>query len=268
MASVPYAPQLFEPGSDFFLTPTLIADDARLAYATKDTQVLSRMTSQDRLLVSGPRQLVTPNLRNLSKVFTDAGVKVKAWSFFSGELPGAEMVYQARLEPDDVLDLAVVPSLREIFLERVEMLKSKGLWEAVQGGLNNGWGDFEKIHRAGLDEVFIVDDWELLADELKKRDDYEPSGDSGNPGALRRPDDCLFIAHALGINMVVGNLPSNSYIWGLITSSTVLEDFDGYRETSFVDRALYYDQPREPGAVGRSQIRVRNNIKVRIPTGS
>jgi len=263
----PYAPQLFEPGSEFVLTPMLIADDARLAYATKHTQLFHRMTSENRLVVSGERKLVTSNFRNLSKAFTDAGVKVKAWSFFSGELPGAEMIYQARQEPDDAFELALTLSLREIFLERVEMLKAEELWRSAEGGINNGWSDFEKVHEAGLDEVYLVDDWELLSEELKKRDDYEATGDGGNPGALRRPDDCLFESHGVGLNMIVANLPSNSYIWGFSNSSVVLQDFDGYQETRFVDRALYYDQPREAGAIGRSRIRARQNMKARIATG-
>lgn len=264
----PYAPQLFELGSEFVLTPTLIADDARLAYATKHTQLFHLMTSENRLVVTGARKLVTSNFRNLSKAFAEAGVKVKAWSFFSGELPGAEMIYQARQEPDDAFELALTPSLREIFLERVEMLKAEELWRSAEGGINNGWSDFEKVHAAGLDEVYLVDDWELLSEELKKRDDYEASGDGGNPGALRRPDDCLFESHGVGLNMIVANLPHNSYIWGFVNNSVVLQDFDGYQDTRFVDRALYYDQPRESGAIGRSHIRARQNMKTRIAAGS
>jgi len=264
----PYAPQLFEPGSEFVLTPMLIADDTRLAYVTKHTQLFHRMTSENRLVVTGARKLVTSNFRNLSKAFAEAGVKVKAWSFFSGELPGAEMVYQARQEPDDAFELALTPSLREIFLERIEMLKSEGLWRSAEGGINNGWSDFEKVHAAGLDEVYLVDDWDLLSEELKRRDDYEATGDGGNPGALRRPDDCLFESHGVGLNMIVANLPSNSYIWGFFNSSVVLQDFDGYQETRFVDRALYYDQPRESGAIGRSRIKARQNMKARIAAGS
>lgn len=269
MSSPPYAPRFFESGSEFVISSNYVEDDTRETLITQDTRLLSHLTSKQEIAVSGPRKLVTANLRNLSKAFTELGVSVKAWSFFSGELPGAEMIYQGRQEPEDVFELAVFPSLRELMTARQAVLREHGLMQSVANGIDGEWADFEAIYKAGLREAYLVDDWTLLESELKKRYDYSTDG-NGDPGNLLTPDNCLFSSTGLGLNIFAANLPKTSYLWSTGVKHEELREFRGYRTSSLVDLDVHYAQERgsHQSVIGRkaiaSEVSLRANMGTRL----
>jgi len=240
MTSVPYAPRLFEPGSDFVLTPTYVDGKTRSALTTENGQLVSRMGTTRELLVTGPRRLVTSNLRTLSKALTDSGITVKAWSFYSGKLPGAEMIFQGELGPEDVFELEFMPSFLELLETRQQKLAEHGLMRSSEIKFNGERTEFEAVVRAGFHEVWLVDDWDSLDKELRKR--YKRGTLTNQVLELSRPGDYPFLCSGLGINLVLGNPAHDSGVWAVTPRNKVLSEFDGYRRTQLVDRDLYYSQ--------------------------
>lgn len=240
MTSVPYAPRLFQPGSEFVLTPTYVDGKTRSALATENGQLVSRMGTSRELVATGPRRLVTSNLRTLSKALTDSGVTVKAWSFYSGKLPGAEMIFQAELGPEDIFELEFMPSFLELLEARQQELADYGLMRSSEIKFNGERTEFEAVVRAGLHEVWLVDDWDSLEKELRKR--YNRGAMTNEVLELSRPGDYPLLCSGLGINVVLGNPSLDSSVWAASPVNKVLSEFEGYRRTRLVDRDLYYSQ--------------------------
>lgn len=158
-------PKLGEPGSSFFsLNTGDWAGYKEYAYLS-DARILMEGDAGDRArVIYGSQKLVTANLKNLSKYLTTRGFEVKAWSFFSGELPGADMIFQAKQEPDDVLELAGTPSMEELYLERAD--------EAVRVATPiELWSNFSSKLRddSPTERFYLVDDWlALQADQAAR----------------------------------------------------------------------------------------------------
>lgn len=130
---------------------------------TEDAQLLRHWERSDTILVPGAPRLITANLRNLSEYLTLNDVSVKAWSFYSGDLPGAEMMLHPAHELDAVFELAEAPSFDELAPEREAKLELNGLRK--DGMIDS----FYSVLNAGLHEVYLVDDWPRLESEFEAR---------------------------------------------------------------------------------------------------
>jgi len=116
--------------------------------------------------VFGSRKLIATNLRNFSQHLVAHGAKVKAWSFFSGELPGAEMLYQAKQEPEDVVELAGAPLLDENLDVRARDFLRLGL-----GSMSAP----TRLISSGMQTIYLVDDYPAFEAEMLTR------GELSNP---------------------------------------------------------------------------------------
>lgn len=110
--------------------------------------------------VFGSRKLIATNLRNFSQYLVAHGVKVKAWSFFSGELPGAEMLYQAKQEPEDVVELAVAPLFDETLDVRARDFLRLGLGSTSIPA---------RLIDNGMRTIYLVDDYPAFEAEMLTR---------------------------------------------------------------------------------------------------
>jgi len=111
-------------------------------------------------LVSGSRSLIAANMRSFSEYFADHGAKIKAWSFFSGELPGAEMVYQAKQEPEDIVELAGAPLLDENLDARARDFLRLGLGSASIPA---------RLITNGMRTIYLIDDYPAFEAEMLSR---------------------------------------------------------------------------------------------------
>lgn len=242
LASPPYSPKIFEPGSEFVLTPTLVDDDSRLAMATENTQLVSAMGASSGRLVRGAKELVKANFKSLSQAFSEAGVPVKAWSFFSGELPGAEMMYVGEDGPEDILSVTESRGVAEVLEEKRIKLRSLGITKE-SNGIDDSSAELEDVVKAGLLEICIVDDWtKLLKESIARLPEVRASGNPyTNPGAY------ALRGGALGtLFFIAGKTPPFTLL-----KDFKLESFSGYRAHSVYDRELFYAQPRGKSGIGR-----------------
>lgn len=246
LALPPYSPKFFEPGSEFILTPTLTDDDSRLAMATENTQLVSAMGSPKGMIVRGSRELVKTNFKSLSRAFSEAGIPVKAWSFFSGILPGAEMMYVGEDGLEDILTVTEARGVAEVLEAKRIKLRSLGI-TSESNGIDDSYADLEAVLEAGLLDICMVDDWPALLKELNSR--VPEIQVSDNP--FTEPGLYPLRAGLLGtLFFISGNASPFTLI-----SDFKLEAFSGYRAYSIYDRDLFYAQPRTAsGIIGRRNV--------------
>lgn len=158
MAASAKSPVIGSVGSEF-VEQTVIDHSPH----TENTVLLRSCNYTGAVLLEGERELITLNLRNLSEFLTNRGVTVKAWTFFSGQLPGAEMLFQASAGPDDVLDLVVAQSIFEDLKDRDK--------EILHAQMNEEpWSlSVDAAVKANRQVVYITDDWSRLITELNER---------------------------------------------------------------------------------------------------
>jgi len=157
-------PRIGEPGSAFQVGEPGANQGYTEHTYTEEAQLLAEFGVGGARVVHGAQKLITANLRNLSEYLVASGVEVKAWSFFSGELPGAEMIHQAEQEPEDVLNLAGSRSFEELYVERASdqtlHLDPAELWQNMVTQLRS---------KSVVKRAYLVDDWLALRDELESR---------------------------------------------------------------------------------------------------
>jgi len=234
MTSVPYAPKLFEPGSQYVMSGNILNFYSYESWATDKAQLVSYAGDTRRKLVSGPMKLVSENLRNLSQALTDRGVRVKAWSFHSGVLPGAEMMYVGTGELDDLLTVTEAPSIGDESAKRFNQLQEAGLlYKDKYGGL---YADSKSVYLARLSEAYIVDDWTLLTNEMESRWRAE-----GRPNAAYATTDRAAAGFiSLDTSIFAANVDPSSSFGLSIGEQTELKAYEGYRQTALVDIDLLY----------------------------
>lgn len=242
----PYAPKFLEPGSELILTPTLTDDDSRLVMATENTQLVSAMGSPKGEIVKGSKELVKANFKSLSRAFSEIGVPVKAWSFFSGKLPGAEMMYVGEDGPEDILTVTEARGVAEVLEDKRMKLRSLGITRE-SNGVDDSYAELEDVLNAGLLDICIIDDWAALLKELNSR--VPEVRALGNP--YTSPNLYPLRGGALGtLFFIAGKTPPFTLL-----SDFKLESFSGYRAYSVYDRELFYAQPRKAGSfIGRRNV--------------
>lgn len=150
------APRLGEAGSVYVDDPS--SRGTRQEYTQAGQLIRHQHTVNG--FVSGSRALIGANMRSFSEYFADRGSKIKAWSFFSGELPGAEMVYQAKQEPEDIVELAGSPLLDENLDVRARDFLGLGLRStSIQARLITN----------GMRTIYLVDDYPAFQAEMLSR---------------------------------------------------------------------------------------------------
>lgn len=235
MTAVPYAPSLLGPGSDFVVSENILNIYSRESWATDKAQLVSCAGDTRRKLISGPMKLVSENLRNLSQVLTENGVRVKAWSFHSGVLPGAEMMYVGSGELDDLLTITEAPSFADELTKRFNQLHEAGLLNEDERGRRTA--NHEKVYRAGLSEAYIVDDWSLFQNEMDAR--WRSAGRPNVPYA--EADPAAVNTFGLTASLFVANVSPDSGLGLVSGEQTKLEHYEGYRRIALVDLDLLYD---------------------------
>lgn len=240
LASPPYAPKLFAPGSEYVVSTSLSQLICREVLYTQHTQLVGRQWPSRRVIVDGDIKLAIMNFRNYSKALTSLGTPVKAWSFHSGVLPGAEMMYLGTRELDDIFAVTEMEGLSSQLTTRFKSLWNQGLLK--QKADHSGYHtDLRSAFYAGIKEVYIIDDWVLFSREIEARR-Y-----AGIAPYEAYPDPCqaLKSAISLGILCLVGNVPENSELRTLTGNPLKLESFDGYKSGWPLDLELYFNQPVE-----------------------
>lgn len=133
-------------------------------YFTQDTAACRSVNYRAPARLIGGRELVTANLQSLAK-YLDAGkVNVRVWSFFSGYFPYVDTVYQAKQEPEDILDLAAIPSLSELRKARKLQIQDEKLHYRNQ--------DLGSIYNRGA-QVYLIDDMPSFEAEMMVRQGYD-----------------------------------------------------------------------------------------------
>lgn len=208
-----------EPGSDFHVgVPGAYEGYTKYTY-TQEAQLLFEFGEGGARVVHGSQALITANLKNLSEYLTNIGVEVMAWSFFSGELPGAVMIHQAEQEPEDVLALAGSQSFEELYVERASQetlsLRPDQLWQSMVTDLR---------FKHPTKRAYLVDDWLSLREELESREPITAWGHSAL-GAM------LFTEHTQLFACVTADTPqpATDGSFPMATHRNIgLLDFDGY----------------------------------------
>jgi hypothetical protein len=211
-------PLLGEHGSDFH-----VQDDNELQIHhvyTEDAQLLNYWDRSDTILAPGSTRLITANMRNLSEFLVLNGVTVKAWSFFSGDLPDAEMILRTRDELDAIFELAQTLSFEDLSPEREAYLEENGFRD------DEFIAPFQTVLEAGFHEAYLVDDWSRLEREFKSRE---------SAGLLKHSFATL--SDLLAINQVslfagLPNSDGNAYyrqFQAYRAHKATLDEFDGKR---------------------------------------
>lgn len=133
-------------------------------FYTQETAACREANNNRPTRLVGGRELLIANFRNLAVYLDAGGVKVRAWSFFSGELPYAEMMYQAKQDPEDVLDLAVIPSLSELRKERKLQFQEEKLHYRPYG--------LGSVYENGA-QVYLIDDMPSFEAEMMARRGFD-----------------------------------------------------------------------------------------------
>lgn len=235
MTAVPYAPRLLEPGSDFVVSENILNIYSRESWTTDKAQLVPYAGDTIRKLISGPMKLVSDNLRNLSQVLTDRGVRVKAWSFHSGVLPGAEMMYVGSGELDDLLTITEAPSFAGELTKRFNELHEAGLLNKDERGRRTA--NHEQVYRAGLSEAYIVDDWSLFKNEMDAR--WRAAGRQNVPYA--EADSAAVDTFGLTLGLFAANVSPDSELGLVSGEQTKVEHYEGYRRTALTEAGLLYD---------------------------
>lgn len=216
---------LGEHGSDFEVQDD---DDNRLQtyYYSEQTQLLKHWDRADTVLVPGSVRLITANMRNLSECLVLNGVTVKAWSFFSGDLPGAEMMLRSKHELDAIFELAETLTFEDLSPERDALLEENGFRD------DQFIAPFQTVLDTGFHAAYLVDDWPKLEREFKNRESV---------GALKHSFASLSDLLAINHVTLFAGLPSSdgdAYLNGMAylkqfksyrAYNAVLDEFDGRR---------------------------------------
>jgi hypothetical protein len=163
-------PGLGQPGSGFEISLEPSVGEFTDVLVAQECQLLLRKEEPFRLQVVGDDSLVSANFRNLSAKLTTEGIAVKAWSFFSGNLPGAEMIYEAKQEPEDVIAMTEFSSITELLPQRKRQLRDHNLLTRPYGPSQPEQTDQTAVKKAGLNEVYIIDDWAAFVREMASRE--------------------------------------------------------------------------------------------------
>jgi len=179
-------PMIGEPGSDYYIGENPHHGYVEYNY-TQEAQLLFEFGYGGARVVHGSQKLIAANLKNLSEYLVANGVEVKAWSFFSGELPGAEMIHQAKQEPEDVLALAGSKSFEELYVERASeqtlSMRRDQLWQSMVTNLRS---------KLPTKRAYLVDDWLALREDLESRKSITAWGHSALGAMLFTEQTQLF----------------------------------------------------------------------------
>jgi hypothetical protein len=187
--------------------------------ASEDHQILAAAALQYSIALKGSQELISSNLRTLSAKLSSEGIRVRAWSFFSGALPGAEMLYEAKDELEDVLYLSEFPSLLELLKVREQELIDAGV------AIDYDRGGYNTVREAGLQEAYIIDDWDAFIREMRARD---PLFSAEEVKEAHQAMDGLFLVHSSKIMFYFGGDPATRYYLD-IGEILQLESYDGLR---------------------------------------
>jgi hypothetical protein len=198
------ASKLGEPNSDLYWRTVISGSGPKLMLmVSKFAQAADLANLSDSVQLAGPKELIAANLRSLAKLMSDSHVPLKVISFFSGEYPNATMLYQAKQEPEDVIELSYLPDLENLISQLEEELKQAGV-------------SISAARRAKAPTMaLIIDDFSALLSELETR------GFKRNSLLELMPR-----FKELGIGLYVG--VSKDTAQPMFVHYSVLKEFDGY----------------------------------------
>jgi len=150
--------KLGEPNSDLYWRTVVSPSGPKLTLmASKYAQAVSHANLIESVQLVGSKELIAANLRSLAKLMSDNHVPLRVISFFSGEYPNATMLYHAKQEPEDVIELSYLPGLEELVTQLEEEIESMGAKASIVRGTETPA------------MALIIDDLSALMRELENR---------------------------------------------------------------------------------------------------
>lgn len=174
---------------------------------------------RSKALIVGDQELIGENLKTLSLALAADGVQVKAWSFYSGNIPGAEMIYQAEQELEDIINVMEIPDLETMLEARRDELVSMGFISDVS--LDSGYAvDNLALMEASKLQAYLIDDWYLLVREFNSR--------TSEGYTLKDLAKSIKLMRRYGIRLYIGNFPEH-YISDYFSIPVELVKYEGMK---------------------------------------
>ena len=197
------ASKLGGPNSDLYWRTVISASGPKqLLMATKYAQAANYANLVESVQLNGSPELVAANLRSIAKLTSDEHVPLRVISFFSGSYSNAVMLYEAKQDPEDVIELSYLPSFEDLINQLENEVKAAGQKASVVRG----------SERPAI--ALIIDDFSAFLVELEGRGLKRNALLELIPGLKDR-----------GIALYAGTLKDSH---PMFTRYPVLKDFDGY----------------------------------------